>query len=131
MKGRGDKPQHEDQTAKRPKQRKSVSALASKKLYQEADNRCPFCGVADVAVLETHHINGDPSNTKIENLIVICGKCHSKITCGEISPADVHAKKVELFWSHKAAPRRSLPLPQSAGFSPGSRNRAPGIALCG
>ncbi|CAI9086442.1 HNH endonuclease [Candidatus Methylacidiphilum fumarolicum] len=106
MKGRRDKPQHEDQAAKRPKQRKSVSSLASKKLYQEADNRCPFCGVADVAVLEIHHIDEDPSNTKIENLIVVCRNCHTKITCEEISPADVHAKKVELFWLHKAAPWR-------------------------
>jgi hypothetical protein len=29
--------------------------MTCKKLYQEADNRCPFCGVADVAVLEIHH----------------------------------------------------------------------------
>ncbi|HPB31130.1 MAG TPA: HNH endonuclease signature motif containing protein, partial [Candidatus Sumerlaeota bacterium] len=97
----------ENQTPKRPKQRKSVSALTSKKLYQEADNRCSFCGVADVAVLEIHHIDGDPSNNQIENLIVVCGNCHSKITRGEISPADVHAKKMELFWTYRASPRRA------------------------
>lgn len=97
----------ENQTPKRPKQRKTVSALTSKKLYQEADNRCPFCGVADVAVLEIHHIDGDPSNNQIENLMVVCGNCHSKITRGEISPADVHAKKMELFWTHKASLRRA------------------------
>ena len=52
MKGSGDMPQPDDQTRKRPKQRRSISSLTSKKLYQEADNRCPFRGVADVAVLE-------------------------------------------------------------------------------
>lgn len=97
----------ENQSPKRPKQRKSVSALTSKKLYQEADNRCPFCGVAEVAVLEIHHIDGDPSNSKIENLIVVCGNCHSKITSGEISLADVHAKKMELFWTHRTEPRQA------------------------
>lgn len=102
----------ENQTPKRPKQRKTVSALTSKKLYQEADNRCPFCGAEDVAVLEIHHIDGDPSSNKIENLIVVCGNCHSKITRGEISPADVHAKKMELFWTHKASPRRAEKSPR-------------------
>lgn len=100
-------PQPDDQARNRPKQRKTVSALTSKKLYQEADNRCPFCGVADVAVLEIHHIDEDSSNNKIENLIVVCGNCHSKITRGEISPADVHAKKMELFWTDRASPRRA------------------------
>ncbi len=114
MKSSGDMPQPDDQARKRPKQRKSVSALTSKKLYQEANNRCPFCCVADVAVLEIHHIDGDPSNNKIENLIVVCGNCHSKITRGEISPADVHAKKMELFWMHRASPRRSEKSPRQS-----------------
>ena len=43
MKGSGEMPQPDDKARKRPKQRKSVSALTSKKLYQEANNRCPFC----------------------------------------------------------------------------------------
>ncbi|HDQ41422.1 MAG TPA: HNH endonuclease [Desulfonatronum sp.] len=105
-------PKTENQAPKRPKQRKSVSALTSKKLYQEADNRCPFCGVADVAVLEIHHIDEDPSINKIENLIVVCGNCHSKITRGEISPADVHAKKMELFWTHRTSPRQAEKSPR-------------------
>jgi len=107
-------PKTENQAPKRPKQRKSVSALTSKKLYQEADNRCPFCGVADVAVLEIHHIDGDPSNNQIENLIVVCGNCHSKITRGEISPADVHAKKMELSWTHRTSPRRAEKSPMQS-----------------
>ncbi len=114
MKGSGGMPQPDDQARKRPKQRKSVSSLASKKLYQETDNRCPFCGVADVAVLEIHHIDEDPSNNKVENLIVVCGNCHSKITRGEISPADVHAKKMELYWTHRTSPRQAEKSPSQS-----------------
>ncbi|MFH2056078.1 MAG: HNH endonuclease signature motif containing protein [bacterium] len=114
MKGSGDKPQPEGQARKSPKQRKSVPSLSSKKLYQEADNRCPFCGVADVAVLEIHHIDGDRSNNKIENLIVVCGNCHAKITRGEISPADVHTKKMELFWTRRASPPQAPNSPRQS-----------------
>lgn len=95
--------QTEGQVGKRKKQRKTVTSLLSKKLYQEADNRCPFCCVADVAVLEIHHLDGNPSHNEVENLIVVCGNCHSKITRGEISPADVHTKKMELFWTRRTA----------------------------
>ena len=99
-------PQSEKPSRKRPKQRKAIPALLSKKLYQEADNRCPFCGIEDVAVLEIHHIDEDPSNNETENLIVVCGNCHSRITRGEISPADVHTKKMELFWTHRNSSRQ-------------------------
>jgi len=100
-------PQPEKPSRKRPKQRKAIPALLSKKLYQEVANHCPFCDIADVAVLEIHHIDEDPSNNKIENLIVVCGNCHSKITRGEISPADVHTKKMEVFWTNRTQPRQA------------------------
>ena len=107
-------PQSDDHARDRLKKRRPVSSLLSKKLYQEADNRCPFCGIADVAVLEIHHIDGDPSNNQIENLILVCGNCHSKITRGEISPADVHAKKKEMVWAHRMPPRRAEKSPMQS-----------------
>ena len=103
--------QPDEQVRKRAKQRKAVPSLLSRKLYQEADNRCPFCGVADVAVLEIHHLDGNPANNEIGNLIVVCGNCHLKITRGEISPADIHTKKMELFWTQKTAKRRPTKMP--------------------
>lgn len=90
-----------NEQAKTVKRRKTIPVLTSKKLFQEANNCCAFCKYSDVATLEMHHINEDPSDNKIENLIVVCSNCHSKITHGEISPADVHAKKIELLWSNK------------------------------
>ena len=95
-------PQSDDESRKSPKKRKSITSLSSKRLYQEVDNRCPFCGVGDVAVLEIHHIDGDPSNSKIGNLIVVCGNCHSNITRGEISQAAVYAMKVDLLSTRKS-----------------------------
>lgn len=107
-------PQPENQTRKHTKQRKSVSSLLCKKLYQEADNRCPFCGVADVAVLEIHHIDSDPSNNQIENLIVVCGNCHTKITRGEISQAAVYSKKMELLLANRTSLRKGEKSPMQS-----------------
>ena len=67
MRGSGDMRQSDDQARTCPKQRKSVSALMSKKLDQDADDDCPFCDVTDVAVLEINHIDGDPFEMITEN----------------------------------------------------------------
>jgi len=94
------------------KTRKAVPALTGKKLFQEADNRCPFCSVSDVAVLEIHHLDEDPSNNQLGNLIVVCANCHAKITHGEISPSDVHTKKLQLTWMSQAVKRPTPKRPK-------------------
>ncbi len=60
-----------------------------KKIFQEAASCCAFCNENDVATLEIHHIDEDRDNNTIENLILVCSSCHSKITHGDISTADV------------------------------------------
>jgi len=95
--------ERDDQTPKRSGPRKTIPSLLSKKLYQEVDNSCPFCGIADVAVLEMHHIDENRSNNDLENLIVVCGNCHSKITHGEIPSAAVRVVKTALLWKHQAS----------------------------
>jgi hypothetical protein len=82
MKDSREKPQPDDKVRKHPKQRKSVSALTSSGLYQEASNRCSFSCVGNGAVPQIHHLDGDPSNDKIENLIAVCGNWHFEITFG-------------------------------------------------
>lgn len=50
--------------------------LATKVLYQ-SDRTCCICRLPGRKI-EIHHIDGDPSNNKIDNLAVLCKDCHSE-----------------------------------------------------
>ena len=41
--------------------------------------KCKRCGIDDRRVLEGHHIDGDRSNNKLENLCWLCHNCHRLI----------------------------------------------------
>jgi len=45
---------------------------------------------------EIHHIDGDPGNNALENLILLCSSCHSQTTRGIHSEADI------CFWKRMA-----------------------------
>lgn len=62
-------------------------------LQLEIDSNCPFCPSKDVGHFEIHHIDENPSNNDIENLIMLCPTCHSKITKGDITKQAVLVKK--------------------------------------
>lgn len=53
-------------------------------LQQEINSKCPNCENTDVGHFEIHHIDENPNNPKIENLILLCPICHSKITKKDI-----------------------------------------------
>lgn len=78
------------------KKRKGVSAKLRRELQKEADSKCPFCSNDDVAIHEVHHIDENPANNVFENLIHVCGNCHSKITVGTISRETVADMKQKL-----------------------------------
>ena len=61
---------------------------------------CGFCPEQEIASLQVHHIDSDPTNNILENLIIVCATCHTKITGGVISEADVRTKKREVEWLH-------------------------------
>jgi len=88
------------------KKRHTISALKQKQLLQEADSQCPFCGDRDVSTIEFHHIDGDPSDNDLRNLIVVCSSCHTRITKGIISEADIVTKKKELYRTSQSQPSR-------------------------
>lgn len=83
------------------KKRVKPPKLIEKQVYQEAGSACSFCRGEEVASLQIHHIDEDPSCNELENLLLVCANCHSKITAGQISEADVRVKKRELQWRPK------------------------------
>jgi len=58
-------------------------------LQQEIGSVCPICNSNEVGHFQIHHIDEDPSNNDLSNLILICPTCHSKITKGEITQQKV------------------------------------------
>ncbi len=65
-------------------------------LQQENNSICPFCRNKDVGHFQAHHINENRSNNNIENLILVCPLCHSKIHKNDISRAEVLEVKSRL-----------------------------------
>jgi hypothetical protein len=67
-------------------------------LQQEIDSTCPIpgCDSKDVGHFQIHHIDENPENNLIENLILVCPKCHSIINKGDISKEEVHQIKNQL-----------------------------------
>ena len=53
-------------------------------LQQEINSKCPFCSNTDVGHFEIHHIDENPNNNKVDNLLLLCPICHSKITKKDI-----------------------------------------------
>lgn len=76
--------------------RRKIPKVLEKRVFQEASSRCPFCSEAEVASLEIHHIDGNPSNNVLENLLLVCASCHSKITAGVITASEVRDMKAHL-----------------------------------
>lgn len=76
--------------------RKSIPEKIKKILQREISSRCPFCNNEEVAHFEFHHIDEDPANNDIKNLLMLCPICHSKITKGDITIEEVLSMKRKL-----------------------------------
>lgn len=63
-------------------------------LQKDIDSTCPICSSDDVEHFQIHHMDENPSNHHLDNLILICPTCHSKITKGDISRDDVKCYKL-------------------------------------
>jgi hypothetical protein len=81
-------------SVKEKKSRRAVVPVRTKLLLQkEIGSICPFCQNEEVSHFETHHIDENPANNKIDNLLMLCRICHSKITSGEITNEEVRKVK--------------------------------------
>lgn len=66
------------------KKRKSIPAKTKALLQKEINSSCPFCSNDDVGHFQIHHIDENPENNDLGNLLMLCPTCHSKITKGDI-----------------------------------------------
>lgn len=75
--------------------RKAIPRLLERRLYQEANNRCPICGSADLSTLVIHHIvpHAERAQHDADHMIVLCASCHAKADRGEISADTLYAAK--------------------------------------
>ena len=78
------------------KKRVKVPKAIEKRVFQEAGSKCSFCSELEIVCLQVHHIDGDPANNVLHNLLLVCATCHTKITAGIISEKQTRAKKTQL-----------------------------------
>ncbi|CAN5565896.1 hypothetical protein BH18ACI1_BH18ACI1_22200 [soil metagenome] len=71
------------------KQRKPIPIRKKLLLQKEIGSVCPICKNEDVDHFQFHHIDENPENNELDNLLMLCPICHSKITKGDISQSDV------------------------------------------
>ncbi len=76
-------------------------------LQREIESQCPFCDSIEVGQFQIHHIDENPANNQMINLLLLCPTCHSKITKGDISQVEVLTKKIEVLSREKKSLKTS------------------------
>ena len=78
---------------------------AEQKRYVQKAGKCMACGLADITVLDVHHIKpfSKGGSNKPWNLSVLCPTCHRKAQNGHLNPSALAPKP------ERKAPRRRQP----------------------
>lgn len=50
--------------------------------YRKYVHECAICGITEECVLEVHHIDENHENNEVDNLIILCSNCHSRVHRG-------------------------------------------------
>lgn len=63
----------------------------AREVKSRADWQCELCGLDHgpvPQVLTVHHIDYDPKNSSLKNLIALCQRCHLKVQGWLVQPVD-------------------------------------------
>ena len=60
--------------------------LINKKALKKAEGKCYFCDMSDYESLQVHRIHegADGGKYTMNNCLVLCANCHTKVTAGKI-----------------------------------------------
>lgn len=62
-----------------PKRRESVPSQLAAEVAYLVDRKCAVCGAQ--GIYQLHHLDDNPSNNTLDNLIVLCPNHHAEATC--------------------------------------------------
>lgn len=57
----------------------------SKLAFRTYIHKCAMCGLEEECCLQVHHIDENRENNNVDNLIILCANCHSRIHRGNFS----------------------------------------------
>jgi len=86
-----------------------TSSKLKNRLFKEGlkQERCECCGLVDKTItLDLHHINGNPTDNRLENLQILCPNCHSKTSNFRGKNTRIHNNASELILSDKEVKQR-------------------------
>lgn len=87
-------------TEKKPA-RKKPSQRDRALLQQEVGSICPICGDENVGEFHVHHLNGDPSDTTLPNMLLICPICHGKFNNHTFAPEVGYQAKLKVLQANQ------------------------------
>lgn len=50
--------------------------------FRNYKNKCAMCGLEEECCLQVHHIDENRYNSSLDNLIILCANCHSRVHKG-------------------------------------------------
>lgn len=50
--------------------------------FRNYKNKCAMCGLEEECCLQVHHIDENRYNSSLDNLIILCANCHSRVHRG-------------------------------------------------
>ena len=94
---------------------------------------CAKCGANcrniknNKTILQVHHIDENPGNNNLQNLIPLCASCHLKIEGEARLHAPFHEKQIEMFENHtyfsQMQEMRNIALAKYGNLSNNSKNK--------